>query len=488
MNKHERTLDPDDWERAKRLGYRIVDDLFDDIKRAKTATFHSIKESDKLALMAPLTKEGEGEEEAYESLFKHAMDSMVAAKTARFWGYVVGGGSHYGVLADMIASEFNWGDSPLFASGVINNQALNYIKEMLGYPMEASGVFVSGGSEANFTGLAVARNARSEIDLKTKGVQGVPRKMTLYMSDQGHDCLDKSVEILGLGNEALRRIPTDDAFKIRVDKLEDAIRIDRENGYHPFCVIGCAGTVNTGAFDDFNKLAGIAEREKMWLHIDGAFGAWVKISQTHKHLTSGMERADSLAVDLHKWMDMPYEIGCTFTRHPTEHVKTFVYGHEAEYLKTAIDALNDLATTNNFCIRLSNQARGVKPYLLLRAYGSKRYCDLVQQNLDQVNYFASEISKQSDMEICAPVESNIVCFRYKPKGLSEEQVEKLNRSILQSLWNISLYMISDTQIKGRYALRVCNVNHRTCKSDFDWLVSEIKKQGEKLFPEIISGK
>jgi len=379
-------------------------------------------------------------------------------------------------------------DLPGYATYTINSQALNYVKEMLEYSLNASGLFLSGGSEANFTALAVARNACAEIDLKTKGMQNIPRKMTLYVSDQRHDCLDRSVEILGFGNEALRSIPSDSNYKISIGELTKAIKQDRADGFHPFCIIGCAGTVNTGAFDDLKALADLAEKEKMWLHVDGAFGAWVRLSKTHRHLVDGMERADSLAVDLHKWMDMPYGIGCTLTRHPKEHLQTFVYGHEAAYLKTLNERFQGLMATAYLGIRLSTHAQAVKPYLLLRANGSDKYCRLVQQNIDQINYLAGLIDDQHDMEVCAPVESNIVCFRYKPRGLGEGQLEKLNRAILASLNDVSRAVVSDTQIKGKYVLRACNVNHRSTMEDFDWLVTEVKRLGEKLLPEVAGKK
>ncbi len=316
-------------------------------------------------------------------------------------------------------------------------------------------------------------------------MQNVPKKMTMYVSDQGHDCLERSVEILGLGNEALRRIPSDANYKIDLDELEKTIERDRADGYHPSCIIGCAGTVNTGAFDDLNALADLCEGEKMWLHVDGAFGAWVRLSKTHRRLVDGMERADSLAVDLHKWMDMPYGIGCTLTRHPREHLQTFVYGHEAAYLKTLNARFQNLMATGYLGMRLSTHGLAVKPYLLLRANGSDKYRRLVQQNIDQIRYLAELVMNRSDMEVCAPVESNIVCFRYRPRGLGEEQLEKLNRAILASLGGISRGVASDTQIKGRYVLRVCNVNHRSSKKDFDWLVAEVERLGEKLLPEVV---
>jgi len=167
------------------------------------------------------------------------------------------------------------------------------------------------------------------------------------------------------------------------------------------------------------------------------------------------------------------------TRHPRDHLDTFVYGHDAEYLKTINDLIPSLICTGYLGMRLSNHALAVKPYLLLRANGTDKYRMLVQRNIDHINYLADQLQKQPNIEICAPVESNIVCFRYKPKGLNMEQSEKLNKAILQELWKISMFVISDTHIKGKYMLRACNVNHRSCREDFDWLTSEVNKQGAR---------
>ena len=477
----EETLDPENWEEAKTLGYKMLDDMFKHIRDSRNALPGYFTAEQTRSVLVPLTANGDGEKAAYDAFVKDILPSMTGPKSAKFWGYVIGGGCPYGMLADMLTSGTNMPhDLPLSAAYNVNRQALNWIKEMLDYPPSASGTFVSGCSEANFTGLAVARNARAEVDIKTKGMQGVPKKMTLYVSDQGHDCLDRSIELLGLGTDALRRIPTDENCKIRVDLLEKVVHKDRECGFNPFCVIGCAGTVNSGAFDDFNALASLAEKEKMWLHVDGAFGGWVKLSKTHRRLANDMEKADSLAVDLHKWMGMPYGVGCTLVRHPRDHIRTFVYGHEAAYLKTAFDAVEDQYNTNNLGLRLSTRVLGLNVYMLLRAYGKAKYSRLIQQNIEQIDYLANRIRKEPNLEVTAPVESNICCFRYNPGGLDESRLEKLNRAILDGLWKHSFGVVSDTTIKGRYMLRACNVNHRSRREDFDWLVGEVSKLGEKL--------
>jgi glutamate/tyrosine decarboxylase-like PLP-dependent enzyme len=391
------------------------------------------------------------------------------------------------MLAEILRGGVNSPTETLMAEGHVHRQVIEWIKEMLGFPAEASGVIVGGGAEANFTCLAVARNAKAEVDMKAKGVQGLRRRMTLYGSDETHHCLERSVELLGLGNEALRWLPTDDDCRIRIDALREAIKEDRKKNNNPFCVIGCAGTVNSGAFDDLNALATLCDEERLWLHIDGAFGAWVKISDTHRHLAKGLERADSLAIDLHKWMYMPYGIGCALIRDPLVHYSTFVYGHEAEYLKSTFEDIQDkFSDTHNLSLSLSRNFNSLKAYMLLRAHGKRKYSQLIQQNLNQTNYLADLITREDEMEITAPVTSNIVCFRYKPRGLSEEEVEKINKSIYESLCHINFMIISDTTIKGKYMLRACNVNHRSEKKDFEFLVKEIGRTGLSLLSQVHS--
>jgi glutamate/tyrosine decarboxylase-like PLP-dependent enzyme len=401
------------------------------------------------------------------------------------WAMVGGTGSPYGMLTEMLRAGTNSGVEMIFSEAYVHQQVIEWIKGLLGFPMEAGGVLVSGGTEANFTALAVARNAKAEVDVKSKGVQSLKKRMTIYCGDETHHCMERSVELLGLGNEALRWVPTDDQCQIKLDALREMIKKDRGAGYHPFCIVGCAGTVNSGAFDDLNALADIVEREKMWLHVDGAFGAWVKLSKTHRHLVNGMERADSLATDLHKWMDMPYGIGCTLVKDKAAHFKTFVFGHEAQYAKSGLELSEDqLSNPHNLSLQWSRNFTSLKAYMLLRSNGSKKYCELVQQNLDQINYLADLIRKEPDFEITVPVVSNAVCFRYKPKGLVEADVEKLNKLIYGSICDMSYWIISDTTIKGRYSLRACNVNHRSRLEDFDYLVSLVKELGVKHRNEV----
>jgi len=382
-------------------------------------------------------------------------------------------------MAHMIGSS-----ESLCADGHVHQQTIKWTKEMLDYPEKGGGIIVNGGSEANFTGLAVARNAKSKVDMKLKGVQNIPHKMTLYVSEEGHHCLERSVELLGLGNENLRRVRTNDDYQIDLDVLEKAIEDDRENGCHPFCIIGNAGTVNSGAFDDFKALRKLADRKDMWLHVDGAFGSWVKLSDAHRHLADGLEGTDSLAVDLHKWMNVPYGIGCTLVKDRVAHYSAFVYGHDADYLKNSHELVDDqLNNATQLSLALSRGYNSLNAYMLLRAYGRGKYARLVQQNIDQIAYFAENIKTEPSVELTAPVVSNVACFRYNPGGLAEDQLAELNQLIRDSLYVDTFGIVSDTLLSGVFSLRACNGSRY---EDFDSLLSRVKEFGGKIVRENFS--
>jgi aromatic-L-amino-acid decarboxylase len=486
---HEESLDPENWEEMRVLGHKMLDDMIDYQRDVAQREFRLPTPQAVGDVCVPLPDEGEGEQMVYDVFQRSIKPFSGPTLSPRFWGVVAGTGSPYGMLTGMLTAGVNADlEASPALSGFVHKQVIDWIKGMLDYPKQAGGVLVSGGSEANFTALAVARNARAEIDMKAKGMQGVPRKMIIYVSDGGHHCLERSVELLGIGSENLRWIPSGNDYRIKIDSLKEAIYEDRKTGNHPFCVIGNAGTVDTGAFDDFKSLADIATRQKMWFHIDAAFGGWVKISKTHRGLADGLERADSVAIDLHKWMYMPYGIGCTLVKDKLAHYSTFVYGHEAQYLKSGMDLTkaqgDPLNSAPNLSLPLSRSFTSLKPYMLLRAYGREKYSRLIQQNLDQAKYLADLVTKDKEMELTAPVASNVVCFRYNPGGLADAELDDLNKAIIGEIYKIRFWMISDTTIRGRFTLRAAITNHRSKQEDFDYIYNLVKDLGRKALSKL----
>jgi hypothetical protein len=364
------TLDPENWKEFKELGYKMIDDIIHSLENDGNYEYKFPDEKIIKNVVQPLSEEGEGEQETYQ-LYKDYIEPYSMGKwfgRNNFWGWVVGSGTPYGSLIQMLQGHMIASGEAMGIDLYVHKQTVNWIKKLLGFPDSASGVIVNGGSEANFTGLAVARNAKAKIDMKIKGMQNVPEKMVCYVSEEGHHCLERSVELIGLGNESLRWIKTNDEYQVNIQSLKQSIEQDISDGYHPFCLIGNAGTVNTGAFDDFNALAEIASKKDMWFHVDGAFGSWVKLSYSHRNLAEGMEKADSLAVDLHKWMNMPYGIGCTLIKDKLAHYSTFVYGHDAEYLKTSMSRIDDLGDALDNATMLSlalSKHMGVRSIVIL---------------------------------------------------------------------------------------------------------------------------
>jgi glutamate/tyrosine decarboxylase-like PLP-dependent enzyme len=332
---------------------------------------------------------------------------------------------------------------------------------------------------ANLVGLTVARNVKAEIDLRKEGLAAAPRKMVLYASKETHSSNQKAAELLGLGSDALRKIPVNDAFQIDLSALESAIAADRAAGHHPFCVIGHAGTVNTGAFDDLQQLATICEREGLWFHVDGAFGAWAALSPDLRALTAGMEQADSQAFDLHKWMYMPYEAGCTLVRWADAHRRSFSL--TPDYLApTSRGPAAGSEWLSDYGIQLSRGFKALKIWMSLKEHGADKFARLIQQNVDQIHYLAELVEKTPELELLAPAPLNIACFRYVATGLDKEGLNALNAELLLQLQESGVAVPSNTLINGKYALRVANTNQRTRREDFDLLVKEVVRLGDGL--------
>ncbi|HEY2925079.1 MAG TPA: pyridoxal-dependent decarboxylase [Candidatus Eisenbacteria bacterium] len=480
----EESLDPHDWSGMRRLGHRMMDDAMDYLERVRgRPVWLPVPESAKAALRAPLPVEGQDAAAVYDDFRRDVFPHTMGNIHPRFWGWVIGTGTPFGVLADMLASTMN----PNIGGGdqgpnYVEVQVLSWLKEMLGYPAESSGLLVSGGSMANLVGLAVARNAKAELDVAQEGLAAAPRPMVLYASTETHNSVHKAVSLLGLGRSALREIPVNDAFRIDLGALRQAIAADRKAGRHPFCVVGNAGTVNTGAFDELPELADLCKAENLWLHVDGAFGALAAIGPKLKPLVRGMERADSLAFDLHKWMYMPYEVGCALVRWPEQHRATFV--SPADYLAHLTRGLPaGPIWFSEYGVQLSRGFRALKVWMSLKEHGVRKYGRLVEQNCEQAKYLEGLVKGHAELVLMAPRSLNIVCFRFAPRGVDDVRLDAINEEILYALQESGTAVPSSTLLGGRFALRVCICNHRTRGEDLDLLVREVIRRGHAIAAE-----
>ncbi len=484
-NEVEETLDPDDWEAMRKLGHKMLDDMIDYMETVRERpVWKHVPEQVKAHFRSSVPRNSQPPEKIYEEFVEKVLPYPMGNIHPRFWGWILGTGTVMGAFAELLAASMNTntGGGANHVANHVEKQVLDWIKEMLAYPISASGVLTSGCSAANIIGLTVARNAKAGFDVRRKGLQRAQQRMVLYASREIHSSIQKAVELLGLGSEALRLLPVNDYYQIDLETLKAAIIKDREDGCTPFCVVGAAGTTNTGSIDNLDGLADLCEQEKLWFHVDGAFGAWAALAPRARSKVVGIERADSLALDLHKWMYMPYEIGCVLVRHEEQHRKAFSL--TPDYLAHGEGRLGltggDLPWFSDYGFQLSRGFRALKAWMSLKEHGSRKYARIIQQNIDQAFYLGELVKAAPELELSAPVSLNVVCFRYVAPAMDDDALDELNKRVAVELQERGVAVLSGTVIRGKYVLRAANANHRSCREDFDVLVREVIRIGKAL--------
>jgi glutamate/tyrosine decarboxylase-like PLP-dependent enzyme len=477
----EHTLDPQDWTAFRALGHHMLDDMFDYMQNVRDRdVWQPVPEEVKSYLQQPIPEDGREEEAVYGEFVQKILPHTMGNVHPRFWGWVMGNGTPLGVLAEMLAATMN----PNMGGGdhvgyYVERQVLDWYKALMGFPHESSGLLTSGGSMANLVGLTVARNAKAQFDIRANGLTGAPHRMMIYASEQTHNSVQKTVELLGLGYESLRSIPVNDDYQIEVAALWDAIQEDRAAGHVPFCVVGSAGTTATGAIDNLNALADICQNENLWFHVDGAFGAMVILAPELRPLVAGIERADSLAFDLHKWIYLPFDVGCALVRHRLEHFQAFslipdFLTHAERGLAAGPEWYSD------YGVELTRSFRALKVWMSMQVHGAEKYGSLILQDVRHARYLKKLVVEHPQLELTAPVPLNIVCFRYVEAGLSEDQLNALNTELLLQLQESGVAIVTNATLKGKYSLRASNTNHRTRQEDLHILVDEVVKIGQQL--------
>jgi glutamate/tyrosine decarboxylase-like PLP-dependent enzyme len=482
MSVHtEESLDPNDWDAMRALAHRAVDDALDYLANRREqpvwrATPPAVLENFK----APAPRAPQGAERAYQDYRQWIEPWQMGNTHPRFWGWYMGAGTAFGALGDFLAATLNpncGGGSHV--AGQVESQVVDWCREFIGMPDGTAGLLVSGGSMANLVGLAVARTAHAPIDVRTEGIASLPRALVFYASAEAHSCTQKALELMGHGSRALRTVPTDANFCMRTEVLSDMIAEDRRAGLQPCAVVATAGTTNTGAVDDLTTLASICRREQLWFHVDGAIGAAVTLSKTHRSLVAGIELADSLALDLHKWLQVPFEAGCVLVRDRDLHRSTFSV--TPAYLKHLARGLaGDGVWFSDYGIQLSRSFRALKIWLSIKEHGLDKYGRLVDQNIAQARALADLVNAQSELELLGPAGLNIVCLRYVPAEASDAAANALNEELLIRLHESGIAVPSYTTLRGRYWLRVAISNHRTRHADLALFVEAVLSTGRAL--------
>jgi aromatic-L-amino-acid decarboxylase len=483
--KAEETLDPEDWESMRAIGHRILDDMMNYLQtsRDRPAWQHAPPHVKAHFDVSP-PLDPQPSEEVYQEYVQYILPYQLGNSHPRFWGWVAGTGTVMGMFAELLAAATDAvsGSFSYLSNNYVEMQLLDWCKALLGYPPTASGLLTSGCSASNLIGLAVARNAKAGFDLRSLGMRAGLQQMTIYCSEEAHSSIQKAVELLGFGSNALRQVPVNESMQIDLAALKEAIMNDRKDGLLPICVVGVAGTTNTGSIDDIEGLADICGEEGLWLHVDGAFGAWAAITPKSKHLVAGLERADSLAFDLHKWMYLSYPIGCVLIRNADEHRRafsltpTYLAHGEGERGLTGVD----VPWLSDYGLELSRGFQALKAWMTIKEHGTAKFGRLIQQNIDQAHYLARLVEASPELEMALPVSLNVVCFRFTRPNLSNATLDILNKQIEIELQEKGIAVPSVVSIRGNKYLHVAITNHRSCRDDFDVLVREVIRIGNEL--------
>ena len=411
----------------------------------------------------------------------------------RFFGYVSAPGTAVAALADLLASTLNanltaWRSAP--APVEIERQTIDWIREALGCPPGWGGLFTSGGSLANFTALAAARHRHCGAAVNETGMATVARPLRVYISSEGHHSTDKAAALLGLGRENVVRIPADGDLRLDVRDLELRIAADRAAGRDPFCVVASAGTVVSGAIDPLAEIAAVARREGLWLHVDGCYGGFARLAPSVRARFVGIELADSIALDPHKWLYLPADCGCLLYRDPEAVGSAFALG--ADYTRIAQTDAREAFAFWDYGPELTRRFRALKVWMTFAHVGAPALGEAIEANLDCARHLAELVAASGDFEMLAPVELSIFCFRHLGPGgnrtsgrpeVEERQLDSWNERLLQALQYGGSSYLSNATVGGRFALRGCVLNYRTTRRDMEILLDDLRREAAALLPD-----
>jgi aromatic-L-amino-acid decarboxylase len=473
------TLDPQDWDSIRSLGHRMLDDMFDYVATIRERpVWQPIPDVVRAQFREDLPREPTDLGEVYQTFSDFVVPYATGNVHPGFMGWVHGGGSAVGMLAEMLAAGLNANLGGRDHVPIeVERQIVAWTREMFGFPSTASGIFVTGTSMANLMAVLVARTSALGREVRQQGIGDGGALLTAYTSKAAHGCITKAMDIAGFGSDALRCIAVDSAHRIDVAALRAQIARDREIGLKPFLVVASAGTVDIGAIDDLASISALCREEGLWFHVDGAFGALGVLAQDVAPRLAGIERADSVALDFHKWGQVPYDAGFLLVRDGEQHREAFAA--PAAYLRRETRGLSagscwpcDLGPD------LSRGFRALKTWFTLKTFGTAKLGAVISRCCALAKYLEQRILAEPCLELLAPVNLNIVCFRYRAGDAN-----RVNGEIVINLQESGIAAPSTTVLDGRLAIRAAIVNHRTDVSDIDALVEAVLAFGARRAAE-----
>jgi aromatic-L-amino-acid decarboxylase len=469
------TLDPSNWDDVRVQAHRMLDEAIDAIANIREQpVWRPIPDEVRARFRVEIPREPSDLGDIYREYSDFIAPYATGNVHPGFMGWVHGGGTVVGMLAEMLAAGLNANLGGRDHIPIeVERQITEWTRTLFGFPQGASGVFVTGTSMANLMAVWVARTAALGPSARASGVGAEGALLTAYTSKAAHGCVSRAMDLAGFGTDALRCLPVDRSHRVDVGAMRAQIKRDRDIGLHPFLVVGSAGTVDIGAIDDLAELSALCREEKLWFHVDGAYGALGVLSPALAPRLAGLENADSVALDFHKWGQVPYDAGFLLVRDSQRHLDAFAA--PAAYLRRETRGLAagspwpcDLGPD------LSRGFRALKTWFTLKAFGTEKLGAMIERTCRLAHYLETKVSAEPRLELVAPAQLNIVCFRYRA-----EDADRVNSEIVADIHESGIAAPSTTTLDGKLAIRAAIVNHRTDTSDLDALIAAVLEFGAR---------
>jgi glutamate/tyrosine decarboxylase-like PLP-dependent enzyme len=468
-------LDPKDWDAFRSLSHAALDDALDYLQGVRERpVWQPVPSNVREALRAGLPLDPTPLHDVYREFVENVLPYPTGNIHPRFFGWVHGSGTPTGALAELLAATMNSNVGGRDHGAVyVERQVVDWFRNLFGFPTGASGILTVGTSEANLIAVLVARTRACGSAVRDDGLFGAKR-LVGYASTATHGCVRRAFEIAGFGSSSLRVLPADALHRTDPVALQRAIEADLAQGLVPFFVVGNAGSVDVGALDPLDALAELAARYKLWFHVDGAFGATAILAPSVAPQLRGIERADSIAFDFHKWLHAPYDAGCVLVRDGEVHRATFA--STPSYLTRMPRGL--AAATpwfTDYTIDLSRSFRALKVWFVVKEQGARRLGEAIEENVRQAKRLGELIDADDAFELLAPVQLNIVCFRYRIQGYGDAALDRFNDDLVVALQESGIAVTSSTTVGNKRAIRVNITNQRTREEDLTILLDALKK-------------